>query len=732
MDMLRFSFKTEPVEEALARLPRKARRKGEKALEYLLNSDLSSYGRFWQLHQRFLAKRKRQIRRGDTGPGAPVKRLPVNFIETVGLECSLWPHLYWRTDMTETHTRSMDVRRRKRWRRSDAWESSGSDEAGESGPGRQSAKASFLAKAHSCVIGYNGDPTLLQFVYDLWLFTTVGTARSSTSSSIRQALASKPYSPELWRGYHAALVDLQRQIGWPDLFATIAPYEWSFPYHVWHEDELAKLLKARLHLPVAETLHIAHVLTQAVKGLLTGSNEGLRGEGQEHIFCSTGPYKGVRKWVARLEFQDGKRKRGQFREPQAYHGRGTVHVHILLWLDNMESMSLSEDIRADLPTESEPELRDLVRGSQLDWTSSGWPVRSEPTKISESSGLLELRHPQDAHDQHCRAYLTDVLAALHCHTDVVESDGRAMILKYCASSLFACRWPHRLVVKRTVLPRGYLPKFSSSFAQELLNDQANGFTPARRILSDYHPLQPEIGMQLAAQQHPQFLCPAVVRKFVVPVPWQKEMPQDVRNYMGCSWRRRSMSLIEYLRVSGSGGQIAQRYRRLHKARKVEMPLAQWINTSAAEGEILVACIMYSCYSDFHFGQWLLLHVPFRDVAELWDDRVACLPEELRFLGLCLLHRPDFWRNPRRIAGELQLEARTDLYIANALEVIQARTELLDAYIAGEVAAPARLPSSEAADVTVLPGFDTLAPEQQLAARIIAERVDTALTLNPKP
>ncbi|OLP74048.1 hypothetical protein AK812_SmicGene46525 [Symbiodinium microadriaticum] len=326
---------------------------------------------------------------------------------------------------------------------------------------------------------------------------------------------------------------------------------------------------------------------------------------------------------------------------------------------------------------------------------------------AKASFLAKAHSSQDAHDQHCRAYLTDVLSALHCHTDVVASDGRAMILKYCAS---------------------YLPKFSSSFAQELLNDQANSFALARRILSDYHPLQPEMVMQLAAQQHPQFLCPAVVRKLVVPVPWQKEMPQDVRNYMECSWRRRSMSLIEYLRVSGSGGQIAQRYRRLHKIRKVEMPLAQWINSSAAEGEILVACIMYSCYNDFHFGQWLLLHEPFRDITDLWDDRAACLPEELRFLGLCLLRRPDFWRNPRRIAGELQLEARTDLYITNTLDVIRARTELIDAFLAGEVAAPTRLQGDEVAGVTMLPDFNSLAPEQQLAARIIAERVDMALHL----
>ena len=103
---------------------------------------------------------------------------------------------------------------------------------------RQSAKASFLAKVHSAVIGYNSDPQLLQFVYDLWLFTTIGGAKNASGVGIREALANKPYSPEVWRTYHTALVDLQRQIGWPSLFITIAPYEWSFPYHAWMEDRV--------------------------------------------------------------------------------------------------------------------------------------------------------------------------------------------------------------------------------------------------------------------------------------------------------------------------------------------------------------------------------------------------------------------------------------------------------------------------------------------------------------
>ena len=244
-DMMQFSFKRISVEDALAKLSKRERRRGEKALLYLLRSrSPSAYARFWQLHHRFLDSRHRAIQRGETWSGAPVKRLPANFIETVGLECALWPHLYWSLDMTETYVRSQDARRLRRVRQSldaDIAEEEGDNaDTGPSVGTRQSAKASFLAKVHSAVIGYNSDEKLLHFVYDLWLFTTLGGAKNSAGIGIREALASKPYSPEMWRTYHTALVDLQKQIGWPSLFITIAPYEWSFPYHRWLEDSGSK------------------------------------------------------------------------------------------------------------------------------------------------------------------------------------------------------------------------------------------------------------------------------------------------------------------------------------------------------------------------------------------------------------------------------------------------------------------------------------------------------------
>eukprot|EP00971_Amphidinium_carterae_P089140 1764195-Amphidinium_carterae.1 len=63
---------------------------------------------------------------------------------------------------------------------------------------------------------------------------------------------------------------MQQQLGFPTLFLTIAPYEWSFPYHAYMEDEMKKMLRSRLWLPAAEAMHLAHVLVQTITGLVTG------------------------------------------------------------------------------------------------------------------------------------------------------------------------------------------------------------------------------------------------------------------------------------------------------------------------------------------------------------------------------------------------------------------------------------------------------------------------------
>ena len=82
----------------------------------------------------------------------------------------------------------------------------------------------------------------------------------------------------------------------------------------------------------------------------------------------------------------------------------------------------------------------------------------------------------------------------------------------------------------------YVPKFSDSFVDEWLNDSASDYMIARRVLTDYHPLEPEMTLQLAMQMIPQVIASGTMRRFVTPVPWEKGMPDIVVQCMTSAWR----------------------------------------------------------------------------------------------------------------------------------------------------------------------------------------------------
>ena len=157
--------------------------------------------------------------------------------------------------------------------------------------GRNSATSSYLAKVLGPVAEYGADFELFQFVYDLWLWSNLGGKKNAVQGQpLRLAMGGYSFSPECWHTRHAALVDVVKQIGLPALFVTVAPYEWSFPDHAWVVDEMTKQFRSKLHLPVAETLHIAHVLAQTVVGLMTGANmTGKDGIGRPGAATSSQP-----------------------------------------------------------------------------------------------------------------------------------------------------------------------------------------------------------------------------------------------------------------------------------------------------------------------------------------------------------------------------------------------------------------------------------------------------------
>lgn len=618
-----------------------------------------------------------------------------------GIECALWPHLYWDRNLCETVNRLNHEERRGRKRKAAAMSTDSSNEDDEEASEEPSAgeaeeaarpaldnklgriKRGFLRKVLSPVMGYGTDYELLHFVYDLSMWSTVGTKKNIARRHdvpLRLVLKDCPWTPQYWRIRHAAVIDMQRQCGNAALFRTRAPYERTFPYHecVMHEQRLAG--RARLQLAGAETLYIAHVLIELDKAFISGGrcsrdrpdrnwkNQHLLGPSPEYQQEAGQTPQTVVNRVTRLEFQDGKRKLGK----QAYHGRGATHSHSLDFLRRMARIGLEKKLSAHLPDKKkDPLLHGLVLDGQCDRTNSGIPIREEPSAWDDESQKVQLQHTEEDKDLKIRPYFPTTMQVTKCHEDVQQADGNGAVLHYVAT---------------------YSMKFSDSMDQNWLNDQASDYSVARRILFSYHPLEPEMWLTLATERFPQMDYQGTLVDIHVPVPSCEQKPKRLQNYEESAWRRDDMSLLEFLRKSNDSGkimryikeqymqhckhEILQEYiaqgqeqkaaykmtENLLKAYRlqlkdadgseaneledfvnsrlgIELPgLNAFANVYQTKGEKLVAAGTYSMFNDRYYGQWTVLHVPFRNIADL----EAQFAEQLIKAGLipcksCLPH-----------------------------------------------------------------------------------------------
>ena len=79
---------------------------------------------------------------------------------------------------------------------------------------------------------------LLHYHYDRWLFKTITGAFKSAKQaqcSPGTALEAKTFSHQYWTNQHHYLIDAVRQFGFPSMFITISPFEWTFPFPPWLE-----------------------------------------------------------------------------------------------------------------------------------------------------------------------------------------------------------------------------------------------------------------------------------------------------------------------------------------------------------------------------------------------------------------------------------------------------------------------------------------------------------------
>ena len=321
-----------------------------------------------------------------------------------------------------------------------------------------------------------------------------------------------------------------------------------------------------------------------------------------------------------------------------------------------------------------------VLGSQPSWGDSGWDERKDPSTVDELNGKVLLQHKEADALNGLRAYAPEILKALKgAHQDWLQSDGGSgLILKYVST---------------------YVAKFSEELATEWLEDDASDYHIAKRILFDYHPQEPDMWLQLAAQLFPVFDTGGSLFPIVAPYPGMDEKPTYVQDYEACEWKGKKMSLLEYLRKVGKNNNRPARY--IREAFKRERGIVEKRGGNASvvdekeleafargymcKGEKLIAADTVWRLNDRYYGQWLALHEPFEDMNEfIHEEDSRLVPDRYMYLAAALRRRPDYWREPgfSKLKNDMNKEAVNPSQQDTVCNMILANTALIDKYLTG--------------------------------------------------
>ena len=205
MQMVRFSWHGLSVKRRIHNLEdRDMRRRAKAAYEFLLNSDDTPYADFDVEHRAFL----QQYPHADD---IPRKRL-LQFIEREGIECALWPQLFWKMDRCLTYIRATDPRRLARQNKKETVKrivnvSLTDDEkdfeatAGAQDGTFHSIRRAYAALTMAPLMDYGSLYELLHFGYDLSLWTDLGSKASLGIGMPLRLMISREY----WRSLHLGI-----------------------------------------------------------------------------------------------------------------------------------------------------------------------------------------------------------------------------------------------------------------------------------------------------------------------------------------------------------------------------------------------------------------------------------------------------------------------------------------------------------------------------------------------
>ena len=301
---------------------------------------------------------------------------------------------------------------------------------------------------------------------------------------------------------------------------------------------------------------------------------------------------------------------------------------------------------------------------------SRFPVQEGPSRYDREARRYRFEHTETDSRQGVRGFFAPALEATKWHQDVqVDQQGERNYATYLAK---------------------YASKFSDSVHDELLEGDAEANTLAASVLSRYRPAVPEMLLQLFSTVFKQWSVSTWSRgrkDFRPPLPDDEALPAEVHAYINSRWRRDEMTLLEFLRKTNDQGEVAGWVKEKWKLSGAAGSLEQFANDVAMDGEKIVACEMGSRLKDRFYGQWLVLFVPFRDLAEFKLTEVAArVPKTDRYLAACVActhaAAQAMWGNLEALEESLRVEGHGAVHRRMVMDHVRTQTELIKQYLSG--------------------------------------------------
>lgn len=631
------------VSAAIAALPPEEQQGARQAFEWLMRCQNSACSAWVLAHDRFLQEQSRLGSNVDNDASGKKFQLSFAALLQPFVETALWPHLYPSKEFCESAMYA-----------SEDWRPFATGGACANAS-HESAKAQFTAKLTSGVADYAASYELLQFQFDRYVLRTiVGSQKTSTKAQADQANEHRHWCPNYWKRQHRHLLDLVRQLGLPNVFLTIAPWEFDFPWPYWVSrlHDVAGLGPTEMAGP--ETIAIAHAIHQVCSAYLAGF--GPKKQWKTNLFSNkeTG-HNNVEAYIGRFEFQEG----GQ--EHEYGKGRGSLHIHLLFWVKDLKASFIHREILAEF-LHDDAELCCLALRVQrgISASTSRVDINEGPTRWNWSAQTkkwsLRVRHTTEYFSHKLRPCLQTVLRVLRCHSDIQWWDGSGALLRYVV---------------------GYVSKYNEAWDELALKEAPTAWGGALALLRNWRAGEAEMVMVLATE-------PMVFHNFSTkeynPRFYGEPEDEELALYRRRASELESMSLLQWLRMHTVTGSLEDRTAKAQRRR--------------GRGLVCVG-VRYKNYTDDRFfWQWLLMNKPHRLFQELCPPEANLVNERDRCFARALLSCPDAWGSDDWVQAFYAQEGNKSMYVQSMLARARALRTLVRGQIAGTVPRDAHRPVLE--------------------------------------